>query len=108
MACIELTLTPGAPAAMTIEATPGASLGLTPVGAAEMELAAAKQAALDLTPAGEATMDIILVGGAELTLCEVCSVSGGTLVVLAGSDGPFRTRGGGYFLLDPAKNPPED
>lgn len=107
MACLELTLTPLAPAVMTIEAVPGASLGLTPVGAAEMVVTQGQQAALDLTPVGEATMVITPVGGAGLTLGEVCSISGGTLVVLAGSDGPFRTKGGGYFLLDPATSPAE-
>jgi hypothetical protein len=108
MACIELAITPLAPAAMTVTATPGASIGLTPGGAAEMELTAEQPAALDMQQAGQAEVEITLVGGAELTLGEVCNVSGGTLVVLAGSDGPFRTKGGGYFLLDPAKNPPED
>jgi len=28
--------------------------------------------------------------------------------VLAGSDGSLRTRDGGYLLLDPAANPPEN
>jgi hypothetical protein len=28
-------------------------------------------------------------------------------VVLAASDGPLRTRDGGYILLNPATNPPD-
>lgn len=43
----------------------------------------------------------------KLTCSEVCTVAGGTIVVLAASDGPLRTRNGGYFLLNPATNPPE-
>lgn len=43
----------------------------------------------------------------NLTCSEVCTVAGGTIVVLAASDGPLRTRNGGYFLLNPATNPPE-
>ena len=76
MACLELTITPIAPAAMTI------------------------------APKDQAALETVLTG-ASLTLGEVCSINSGTIVVLAGSDGPFRTRGGGYFLLDPATNPPE-
>jgi hypothetical protein len=44
---------------------------------------------------------------ATLTLGEVCTVSRGTIVVLAASDGPLRTRDGGYILLNPATNPPQ-
>lgn len=38
-----------------------------------------------------------------LTVGEVCSISTGELTVLAASDGPLRTRDGGFFLLDPAR-----
>lgn len=50
----------------------------------------------------------VTVGGAKLatlTISEVCSVGDDSLVVLAASDGPLRTKNGGYILLDPATNP---
>lgn len=107
MACLELTITPLAPAAMTVDAVPGAGLVLTPGGSAALALEKEAQAAIGMTPVCQVALALTPVGGASLSLGEVCSVSGGTIVVLAGSDGPFRTRGGGYFLLDPATNPPE-
>jgi hypothetical protein len=69
------------------------------------------------TNVGQATVTTELVGlpvaetsqvfGAQLVVGEVCSVSSGTIVALAASDGPLRTRNGGYFLLNPATNPPQ-
>ena len=45
---------------------------------------------------------------AILTIGEVCTVAGGTIVVLAAQDGPLRLANGGYLLLNPATNPPEN
>jgi hypothetical protein len=45
--------------------------------------------------------------GAQLVVGEACAVISGTIVVLAASDGPLRTRNGGYILLNPATNPPQ-
>ena len=107
MACLKLTLTPQAPAAMTVAATPGAKVDVVAGGAAALEVEASAQAELGIA-AEELVLGVTPPEGAQLLLGEVCSISGGTLVVLAGSDGPFRTKGGGYFLLDPSKNPPEE
>ena len=63
-------------------------------------------AAMTIAPKDQAALETVLTG-ASLTLGEVCNINSGTIVVLAGSDGPFRTRDGGYFLLNPATNPPE-
>ena len=49
--------------------------------------------------------ETLQVVGAQLVVGEACAVISGTIVVLAGSDGPLRTRNGGYFLLNPATNP---
>ena len=87
MACIELTQTPVASPVLTLKGEP--------------------QAAVDFEQVPKPELETVLVA-ATLTLGEVCTVNGGTLVVLAGADGPFRTRDGGYFLLDPSTNPPED
>ena len=87
MGCLTITTTLSQQADVSVGVTSGASLGM-------------QQA----TPA---VPGITLIGGAELTLGEVCSVNSGTIVVFAGSDGPFRTRDGGYILLDPATSPAE-
>jgi hypothetical protein len=52
-------------------------------------------------------LPVAAAGRVSLSVGKVCTVSGGTIVVLAASDGPLRTRDGGYFLLDPDTNPPE-
>ena len=91
---------------MTIEAAPEASLGLGIVGSAALALGETAQAAMTIAPKDQAALETVLTG-ASLTLGEVCNINSGTIVVLAGSDGPFRTRDGGYFLLNPATNPPE-
>lgn len=97
MGCLSLDLHPVAAAELSVAAAPGADLGLTALG----------QAALGVTPSPEASLGITPDAGLTLAVGEVCSVSGGAIVVFAGSDGPFRTKNGGYFLLNPATNPPE-
>ena len=54
-----------------------------------------------IAPQAELTVNVVQ--QASLTVNELCSVSSGELTVLAGSDGPLRTRSGGYLLLDPAR-----
>ena len=55
-----------------------------------------------------AQLAITPVEAAQLTVGEVCTVSGGTIVVLAAQDGPLRLANGDYLLLNPATNPPEN
>lgn len=107
MSCLTLTVTPFSTASVSVSVMPGASLGVTPGGSASLSVASAAGASLGVKSAPQPSLRVTPSAGASLTVGEVCSVSGGTLVVLAGSDGPFRTKGGGYFLLDPATNPPE-
>ena len=97
MGCLSLDLHPVAAAELSVAAAPGADLGVTALG----------QAALGVTPSPEASLGITPDAGLTLAVGEVCSVSGGAIVVFAGSDGPFRTKNGGYFLLNPATNPSE-
>lgn len=104
MACLTLTITQQQPSSLTVDAAPGAVLGVTPAGTAVLAADAAEQAWLEAVPAEQAALALTPDEGAQLEVGEVCVVSGGTLVVLAGSDGPLRTRDGGYFLLNPANN----
>lgn len=107
MACINLTVTPIPPTALGITPMNGAGLAVNPAAGASMRVTPASPAMLDVKPAETAALSVMPQGGCALTIGEVCSVSGGTIVVLAASDGPLRTRDGGYLLLDPATNPPE-
>lgn len=108
MSCIALTVTPVAPAVLGVTPLDGAGLAVEAAAGASLGVTPAEGAALTVAPASGATLAIVPTPGAMLTVGEVCGVSGGTLVVLAGSDGPLRTRDGGYFLLNPATNPPEE
>lgn len=110
MACLELTITPVAQAQLTASPVEQAVLTVEPVQPAELSADTADDGArLTAMPVDEgAQLTVTPVEGVQLTIGEVCSVSGGTIVVLAASDGPLRTRDGGYFLLNPATNPPEN
>ena len=69
----------------------------------------------EIVPVKDATLAVVLVQGASMAvetlpqmrmdIGEVCTVDSGTIVVLAASDGPLRTRDGGFFLLNPETNP---
>ena len=107
MACVELTLTVGDPAAMTVKAEPSAAVALEQTEPSAVALALGPSAGMTISQMSPAALQTVMPAAAQLTLGEVCTVNSGTIVVLAGSDGPFRTRDGGYFLLNPATNPPE-
>jgi hypothetical protein len=108
MGCLSLDLHPVAAAELSVAAAPGADLGVTALGQAALGVTSSPEASLGVTPSPEASLGITPDAGLTLAVGEVCSVSGGAIVVFAGSDGPFRTKNGGYFLLNPATNPPEE
>lgn len=106
MACLNFSLTPVPSAALTATAVAAATLAVTTAEQPSLTVAPAEQLSLAVTPAGQAALAVTPVQQATLTLGEVCTVSSDTIVVLAASDGPLRTSDGGYFLLNPATNPP--
>lgn len=79
--------------ALNVNALPQAMLTVTPL--VLPTLVAESQVSSRLT-VEVSTQSVLTVG-------EVCSIGGGELTVLAASDGPLRTRDGGFFLLDPAR-----
>lgn len=89
-----------------IPAAPG-TLDVVPGQPAVLDVDMQEQGLLDVVMQPQAVLGVVMQPQAVLTLGEICTVSSGTLVVLAASDGVLRTRDGGYFLLDPATNPPE-
>jgi len=107
MACVELTLTVGDPAAMTVKAEPSAAVALEQTESSAVALASGSSAGMTISQMSPAALQTVMSAAASLTLGEVCTVNSGTIVVLAASDGPLRTRNGGYFLLNPATNPPQ-
>lgn len=93
---------------MSVTPATGASLKVTPAEGASLKVTLEEGSALTVSLAEPPVLKVTPVEGASLTVGEVCSVSPGTIVVLAASDGPLRTRDGGYLLLNPATNPPEN
>lgn len=107
MACLNFVLTPVPSAVLTAAAVATATLAVTTAEQPSLEVTpAAEQPSLAVTPADQAALAVTPVQQATLVLGEVCTVSSDTIVVLAASDGPLRTRDGGYILLNPATNPP--
>ena len=106
MACLNFNLTPVPSAVLTATAVAAATLAVTATKQPALEVTPVKQPSLAVTPVKQAALAVTPVKQATLTIGEVCAVSGDTIVVLAASDGPLRTRDGGYFLLNPATNPP--
>lgn len=108
MSCITLTVTPVEPAVLDVTPVDGANLSVTPKDGASLVVTPKEGASLEVTPREGSVLSVTPKDGCTLTIGEVCSVGSGTIVVLAASDGPLRTRDGGYLLLDPAENPPEN
>lgn len=106
MACINFDLTPVPSAVLTATAVAAATLAVTTAEQPALTVVPTEQPSLAVTPADQAALAVTPVQQATLTIGEVCTVSSDTIVALAASDGPLRTRGGGYFLLNPATNPP--
>lgn len=105
MACTTVTITPEPSAVLTIATVAGATIAVTPVAPASSDVTPVGSSVLTVTQPDQAALKVTPVQPSVLTIGEVCTVSSGTLVVLAASDGPLRTRDGGYFLLNPATNP---
>jgi hypothetical protein len=106
MACLNFDLTPVPSAVLTATAVAAATLAVTTTEQPALTVVPTEKPAIAVTPAEKAALAVTPVQQATLTLGEVCTVSNDTIVVLAASDGPLRTRDGGYILLNPATNPP--
>jgi hypothetical protein len=106
MACLDFEITPVSSAVLTATAVAAATLAVTTAEQPALAVVPTEQPSLAVTPVEQAALAVTPVQQATLTLGEVCTVSSDTLVVLAASDGPLRTRDGGYILLNPATNPP--
>ena len=106
MACLNFSIAPVPSAELTATAVAAATLAVTTAEQPALAVVPTEQPALAVTPTEQPALVVTPVQQATLTLGEICTVSRGTIVVLAASDGPLRTRDGGYFLLNPATNPP--
>ena len=106
MACLDFALTPVPSAVLTATAVAAATLAVTTAEQPVLSVAPAEQPSLSVVPVKQSAIAVKPVSQAKLTIGEVCTVSNDTIVVLAASDGPLRTRDGGYILLNPATNPP--
>lgn len=103
MTCLDFAIAPALQASLLVAAT-AASLSIETATMAQVDVAPAAQASASVVPAPDAKIAVAPNPQVRLSIGEVCTISGGTLVVLAASDGPLRTRDGGFFLLNPATN----
>lgn len=106
MECLNFDLTPVPSAVLTATAVAAATLAVTTAEQPVLTVVPTEKPAIAVTPAEKAALAVTPVQQATLTIGEVCTVSSDTIVVLAASDGPLRTRDGGYILLNPATNSP--
>lgn len=103
MGCLSLIVNPLPCALLGAVAFMPASMQANAVAGAQLALPEVPKAVLSSIPSVSADLIISPSQAAVLTIGEVCSVSGGELTVLAATDGPLRTKDGGYILLDPEK-----
>lgn len=111
MGCLSITLTPYAPRPVLTLTDASAHPKLTlhdghgnpPHKTTSLILYPTPHATLALVTLPRPTLSVTPGLHASLTVAEVCSVSDGELMVLAGTDGPLRFKDGGYWLLDPAR-----
>lgn len=103
MTCLDFAIAPAQQASLLVAAT-AASLSIETVAMAQVDVVPAAQASASMVPTPDAKIAVAPNPQVRLSIGEVCTISGGTLVVLAASDGPLRTRDGGFFLLNPAIN----
>ena len=106
MNCLNFSIAPVPSAVLTATAVATATLAVSTAEQPALAVVPTEQPSLAVTPAEQAALAVTPVQQATLTLGEVCTVSNDAIVVLAASDGPLRTRDGGYILLNPATNPP--
>lgn len=107
MGCLKFDVTPTQQAVLSVTPVAEATLVVAAVKAPVLELKPVQDALLMLKPVVAPVLSLQPVPQPQLTVGEVCTVSGGTIVVLAASDGPLRTKNGGYILLNPETNPEE-
>lgn len=107
MSCLSLSITTSPPASLSVQKTAPASLRITGSERAQLQLFPQGKASLSISSLAPASIALTPTEPLALIVAEVCSVCSGTLVVLAASDGPLRTKDGGYFLLNPETNPPD-
>ena len=103
MTCLDFAIAPARQASLLVAAT-AARLSIETATMEQVDVTPAAQASASVVPAPDAKIAVAPNPQVRLSIGEVCTISSGTLVVLAASDGPLRTRDGGFFLLNPATN----
>ena len=108
MSCLDLSISVVSPCELAIKPTDAPILEVAANAAPEVAVRPVGQPSLVVMPGEQPSLAVAQVDRLELSIGEVCSVSSGTIVVLATAEGPLRLSNGGYLLLDPALNPPEN
>lgn len=104
MSCLNFTIQGNAPATLRVNPGVPARLSVEPSKQAVLTVRPDKQASLSVVGCAQPKLRVAGSKQATLILGEVCSITSGTLTVLAATDGPLRTKDGGYLLLNPETN----
>jgi hypothetical protein len=107
MACLSVNITPIRPAETVVAAVAAASANANVATQAKTSVEVSPVAKVGCQVQSSAVAVIALTGRMVVNISEVCAIGGGDLYVLAASDGILRTREGGFFLLDPAREDSE-
>ena len=108
MSCLTVIITPVLPSSAAVQAVASSLAKATPVEPHKSFMESVGASVVSVLPLPSSSVGVKPVGQSSVSVGEVCAVSGGLLTVLASTDGPLRTRDGGYFLLDPAGEDQED
>lgn len=105
MACINFSINPVPSAWLNVTPAPTASLAVEAEPQPALAVAHDERPSLSVATTGQSVLKVEPVQQIRFAIGEVCTVTRDTIVVLAASDGPLRTRDGGYILLNPETNP---
>jgi len=106
MACLTINIVPVSSPTVAVAALAAAVVIVSAVPNPSLAVTTEQQASTAVLPSPQPSVTITAEQQARVMVGEVCSVGVGKLVVLAASDGPLRTKSGGYIPINPATNPP--
>lgn len=103
MGCLKLSVEPIPRPKLNVSANVHASLTVSSQQRPSLAVRADSPAKLSVSAASQVQLRAVPQKQISLIVGEVCTVSSGTITVLASTDGPLRFSNGDYWLLDPSE-----
>lgn len=103
MGCLRMKVTVLPVPTFAVQVNLNAQLVATPVPKPVLAITLAPKPKVTTAPVPNAKLEVAPLPNPTVTLAEVCSVSGGTIMVLAATDGRLRFNTGDYWTLDPSQ-----